>query len=106
WRFEPLSIAFQLRNTAVHNVGVITQSDARKLRLLAKESVQAPRLLTPTKDDLTYLKRFLGETASSCNERVGKRLAELLTFIHGESPGLVVPAELANRTSTSFQVVL
>jgi len=106
WRFDPLSIAFQLRNAAVHNVGVITHSDAGKLRLLAKESVQGQRLLTPTNQDLTYLKRFLDETARVCNERVGKRLAELLTLIHAESPALLAPGVLANRVSTAFQMVL
>lgn len=106
WRCEPLSIAFQLRNSAVHNVGVITHSDAIKLRLLAKETVAAPRLLTPTRQDLAYLKRFLDETAQECNKRVGERLAELLTHIHEESPSLLVPVELANRISTAFQIVL
>ena len=106
WRSESLSIAFQLRNTAVHNVGVITHSDAIKLRFLSRETVQAPRLLTLTRQDLTYLKRFLDETARECNKRVGERLADLLTLIHDESPGLLVPAEVANRISTAFQTVL
>lgn len=106
WRCEPLSIAFQLRNTAVHNVGVITHSDALKLRLLSREHVEAPRLLTPTRQDLTYLKRFLDETAQECNRLVGERLAKLLTVIHDESPGLLAPANLANRISTAFQIVL
>jgi hypothetical protein len=95
-----------LRNTAVHNVGVITHSDALKLRILARESVQATRLLTPTSQDLIYLKRFLDETARGCNKRVGERLAELLTLVHTETPGLFVPATLANRISTAFQMVL
>ena len=37
---------------------------------------------------------------------MGERLAELLTLIHKESPGLLVPAALANRISTAFQIVL
>jgi hypothetical protein len=65
-----------------------------------------PTLLAPTRQDLTYLKRFLDETARECNKRVGDRLAELLTLIHNESPGLLVPADLANRISTAFQIVL
>src|SRR5207244_10394408 len=28
WRFETMSLVWQLRHTVVHNVGVITQSDA------------------------------------------------------------------------------
>jgi hypothetical protein len=106
WRTESLSIAFQLRNTAVHNVGVITPSDASKLALLSREPVQAARLLTTTRQDLTYLKRFLDETARECNRRVAERLAELLTLIEKESPGRLVPAELANRISNAFQIVL
>jgi hypothetical protein len=96
WRSESLRIAFQLRNMADHNVGGITHSDAIKLRFLSRESVQAPRLLTPTRQDLTDLKRFLDETARDCNGKVGTRLAELLTLIHNEFPGLLVPAPLAN----------
>ncbi len=42
WRFETLSIVWQLRHSVVHNVGVITQSDAVKLRLLTKRPVDAP----------------------------------------------------------------
>jgi hypothetical protein len=106
WRFEPLTIVFQLRNTSVHNVGVITQSDAVKLRLLARETVSSPRLLVPTRQDLTYLKRFLDETADSCNGRIGTRLAQLLTFIHGDTPGLLDPTSVANRLTASFQSVL
>lgn len=87
-------------------MGVITHSDAIKLRLLSRETVQAPRLLSPTRQDLTYLKRFLDETARECNKRVGERAAELLTLIHNESPGLLVPAGLANQISTAFQIVL
>jgi hypothetical protein len=64
------------------------------------------RLLTPRRQDLTYLKRFLDETARECNKRVGERAAELLTLIHNESPGLLVPAGLANQISTAFQIVL
>ena len=61
WRYEPMSVVWQLRHSAVHNVGVITQSDGVKLRLLAREAVHAPRLLAPTRDDIRYLKRFLDE---------------------------------------------
>lgn len=90
WRFEPMSIVWQLRHTAVHNVGVITQSDAIKLRALAREPVESPRLLAPTRQDLTYLKRFLDETAVACNTRIGTRLAELLTVLHAQAPLLIL----------------
>jgi hypothetical protein len=54
-RFDLMNLVWQIRHTAVHNVGVITQSDAVKLRLWAKEPVVAPRLLAPTST-----KRFFG----------------------------------------------
>ncbi len=103
WRYESMSIVWQLRHTAVHNVGVITQSDGVKLRLLMREPVSAPRLLTPTRADLRYLKRFLDETAVVCNRRVGERLAELLTTLHGPTPGLFAPQEVADRVAASFR---
>jgi hypothetical protein len=106
WRFEPMSLVWQLRHTVVHNAGVITQSDAVKLRIWAKEPVASPQLLLPTRDDLRYLKRFLDETAESCNERIGRRLAELLTTIHAGGPPLFVPQEMANRVSRAFGVAL
>jgi hypothetical protein len=45
WRFEIMSLVWQLRHTAVHNVGVITRSDAVKLQILSKSVVDdAPAL--------------------------------------------------------------
>lgn len=38
-RYETLGILWQLRHTIVHNVGVVTQSDAIKLRLLVRGAV-------------------------------------------------------------------
>ncbi len=72
----------------MHNVGVITQSDAVKLRLWAREPVASPRVLSPTREDIRYLKRFLDETAQDCNDKVGDRLAELLTTLHKKDPTL------------------
>jgi hypothetical protein len=103
WRTESMSLIWQVRHTAVHNVGVITRSDAVKLRLLAKEKVDAPQILMPTRSDLTYLKQFIDETAILCNERIGVRLAELLTTIHGDSPNLFSAQETADRVASIFQ---
>jgi len=102
WRFEPMSIVWQIRHTAVHNVGVITQSDGIKLRLLAKEDVQSPRMLSPTRDDIRYLKRFLDETAEGSNKRIGKRLAELLSTIYAQAPVLFVAQEIADDLTQTF----
>ncbi|MBC8117532.1 MAG: hypothetical protein H7062_24300 [Candidatus Saccharimonas sp.] len=102
WRTTVLSLVWQLRHTMVHNVGVITKSDAIKLRLLARVPVDGPKVVLPTKDDVRYLKRFLDETSISCNRRVGIRLAELLTKLHVASPGLFDPSEVANAISRTF----
>jgi hypothetical protein len=106
WRYDVLSLLWQLRHTAVHNVGVITQSDAVKLRLWAKEPVASPQVLLPTRDDIRYLKRFLDETAVNCNRRIGERLAALLTTLHSEDPSLFVAQEMSNTVSQTFGLSL
>jgi hypothetical protein len=103
WRYQSMSLLWQIRHTAVHNVGVITQSDAVKLGLWAKEQVSAPNVLAPTRSDLNYLKRFLDETAELCNQRIGDRLAELLTMLHTQSPFLFTPQEIADRVAAIFR---
>src|SRR5262249_4872759 len=75
FRYPILSILWQLRHTIVHNVGVITPSDAVKLRVLTQEAVTPSRVLQPLRDDLRYVRRFLDESAQSINRRVGERLA-------------------------------
>jgi hypothetical protein len=102
-RFDLMNLVWQIRHTGVHNVGVITQSDAVRLRQWAREPVTAQRLLTPTRSDLNYLKRFLDETADDCNQRIGERLAQLLTSILPNAPVPVGPQELANRVSAIFR---
>jgi hypothetical protein len=106
WRFPVLGLIWQMRHTIVHNVGVITQSDAVKMRLWAREPVQAPRVLAPTRDDLRYVKRFLDETAEVCNRRIGERLAELLTDMLNETPGLFVAQAEANQLTANFGIIL
>jgi len=103
WRYELMSLIWQIRNTSVHNVGVITRSDAVKLRVLAKTPVDAPTMLVPTKTDLRWLKAFLDETTEDCNSRIGNRLAELLTTIHTEAGGAFQPQEMANNISAAFR---
>ncbi len=105
-RFEAIELVWQLRHTVVHNVGVITRSDAAKLRLLVKGAVSSPVLLAPTREDIRHLKRFLDDTAVVCNERIGRRLAEVLTALHGADPTLFVPREMADRVSAVFGVPL
>ncbi|HEY7427518.1 MAG TPA: hypothetical protein VH682_25010 [Gemmataceae bacterium] len=106
WRYDLMSLIWQLRHTAVHNVGVITKSDAVKLRVWAKEAVEAPRVLAPARNDIRWLKMFLDETVEDCNRRIGQRLADLLTVIHTTAPAILAPTDLANRITAAFQVVL
>jgi hypothetical protein len=106
WRYELMSLVWQLRHSSVHNVGVITRSDAVKLRVWAKKAVHAPVLLAPARDDVRWLKRFLDEMTEDCNQRVGQRLAALLTTIHAQAPAIVNPNEMANRITASFGTVL
>jgi hypothetical protein len=100
--FATLEAIWQLRHTAVHNVGVVTRSDAVKLRLLAKRNVESPRVLSPSRDDIRYLKQCLRQVAESCNERIGKRLADVLTVIRVDNPSLFVAQEVADAISRDF----
>jgi hypothetical protein len=101
-RYDTLSIVWQLRHTIVHNVGVITQSDAIKLRLLVRSPVTADRVLAPTRDDLRYLKRFLDETAERSSTRIGQRLADLLTTLHAADPTLFLAQDMADTVTRTF----
>jgi hypothetical protein len=106
WRYELMSLIWQLRHTSVHNVGVITQSDAVKLRVLAKTPVDAPRMLVPLRNDVRWMKLFLDETAEACNRRVGERLAALLTTIQTATPALIQPQAMADQIASIFRLPL
>jgi hypothetical protein len=106
FRFRTMNVVFQLRHTIVHNVGVITPSDAVKLRLLSQEQVQPMRRLTPSRDDVRYVKQFLDETAEAVSARVGRRLAELMTNLRQNHGMLIDPQETANRLTEQFGLVL
>ena len=106
WRIETLNIVWQLRHTVVHNVGVITQSDAIKFRLLIRAPVPSMQILSPTRDDIRYLKRFLDETAEASNRRIGTRLAEVLSTIHMGNADLFSPQEMADRVTRTFDFML
>ena len=97
---------WQIRHTAVHNVGVITRSDAIKLRVLSKAKVDAPRVLVPTKIDLRWLKAFLDDTVEVSNKRIGERLAELLTTIHKDSGGPFATQAMADLLAAGFRLPL
>lgn len=103
-RLPIMATVFQIRHTVVHNLGTLTHSDAAKLRILLKAPVQAHKVLAPTRDDLRHLKRFLDETARSLNDRVGQRLAELLTALQADFG--FEPQDKANALSGRFGRVL
>ncbi len=63
-------------------------------------------VLSPTRDDIRFLKRFLDETAESANRRIGARLADVLSTIHAENPARFPPQEMADRVTRSFGFVL
>jgi hypothetical protein len=101
-RYDTLQLLWQLRHTVVHNVGVITQSDAVRLRVLSKQLVN-PLVIIPTKDDVRYLLQFLKESAERCNQRVAERLAEVLTRIHATDPTLFDANERAQHLANQFR---
>ena len=103
WRYRTMSNLWQLRHTIAHNDGVITRSDALKLRLLIKAPVESPKVICPTKDDIRSVKRFLEETADSINSRVADRLASCLEQLYDADNSLFVPATEAAALAPKFK---
>jgi hypothetical protein len=73
-----------------------------KFRVLIKGAVTADRRLSPSTADLRYVKRFLFETATRTNERVGTRLGEILGWFHAADPTLFDAQLKANELSLPF----
>jgi hypothetical protein len=91
-----------MRHNLAHNVAVLTHSDAMKFRMLVNGPVPADRRLSPTTEDLRYVKRFLWETATHTNQRVGLRLARLLDEFHAADPALFGAQVKADEVSQRF----
>lgn len=104
--FRLMSIVWQLRHTLVHNVGVITRSDAAKLRVLARKTLPSPRVLKPTWDDVRFLRDYLDERARDINRRVGTQLAVVLTSLHATDPSLFDARAEADALSAEFGIPL
>ena len=102
-RASTLAILWQVRHNITHNTGVLTDSDARRVTLMVRAKVNSGDTLNPDLFDLRYVKRFLVEIADHTNNRIGQRLAELLTERHQDDSTLFVPQELAASISSSFQ---
>jgi hypothetical protein len=96
---KTLSILWQIQHTITHNVGVVTGSDAAKLRMLVKGGVAPDRILNPAKPDVLFAMRFLLDVAQSVNQRVGTRLETLLDGLHGDNPALFGAQDMADRVS-------
>lgn len=105
-RASTLAILWQLRHNITHNTGVLTDSDARRLTLMIKRPVENGQALSPHRLDLQYVKRFLVETAGNTNDRVGRRLAALLTERHQDDEALFDAGDVAQRISQAFQIAL
>jgi hypothetical protein len=106
WRANTADTLFQLRHVITHNISVITRSDAAKLSLLVKGSVDAPTILSPTEPDVRSAKRFLDDTVKWANRRVALRLAELLTKIHNDNPSTFVAQDRADAVANQFTVAV
>ncbi len=98
-RAATLALLWQIRHNLSHNVGAITHSDAMKFRMLVRGPVVAERRLFPAEEDIRYVKRFLSETATHTNQRVGTRLAWLLEGFHAADSSLFDPQAKANEVS-------
>jgi len=103
WRRETLNIVWQLRHTIVHNAGVITRSDAAKLRLLVRAPVPAPLVLWPEKSDVQSVKMFLDDLAGVLTQKVADRMGELLTLLLAEDATLLDPARKAQELADQLQ---
>lgn len=102
-RASILAILWQLRHTLAHNSGVLTGSDAMKLRSLSGRWVDKERLLSPGEEDLRYVKRFLTESAEESNRRIVHRLSELLTELHEKDPSLFDAKDRAALLARTFR---
>ena len=68
--------------------------------------MSSDRLLTPSKEDLRHVKRFLTEIADVINRRVGDRLAVILSGIHQANRTLFSSREAAAELAIDFQRTL
>ncbi len=96
-RHNLVGILWQLRHSIVHNAALITRSDALKLRLLTKQEIVAPMMLWPTRGDVWYVKLYLQKIVMEINAEVKARLDDLMTTLVTESPGLIDPADEAQK---------
>jgi hypothetical protein len=97
-----MNLIWQLRHTVVHNVTVITRSDAAKIKVLSKKQLVSPCRLLPQADDLRFLRAYLDTRAEDLNTKIGTRLGVVLGEIHADNPALFVTQDEANAVSAKF----
>jgi len=103
-RHTTVSTLFQLRHSIVHNAGILTRSDATRLRLLTRRDVPGPVVLSPRQADVWYVKLFLDEVARDINAQVQSRLETLLTTLLQADPGLFSPPDKAREIAELFRL--
>lgn len=103
-RSQLIPAVFQLRHTLVHNLGVITESDATKLRRILQSPIEGNKVLRPSSWNVLQVKKILDEAAKDINGRMATRLAELLEKMHQENYLSVNPALKAQELASLFGV--
>jgi hypothetical protein len=103
WRRTSIDILWQLRHSIAHNAGVITRSDAAKLRLLRRGAIDGHKILQLTNGDVWYVKLFLDDLASWVNAKISARLADVLTKIHADDSTLFAPSDVADALAQLFR---
>ncbi len=99
-----VDVLWQLRHSIVHNAGVITKSDALKLRLLTRRVVDAPRMLAPTRNDTLCVKLYLDRVVKEINREVAGELCQLMTTLLDADATLFDPAIMAQAVADRFGV--
>lgn len=101
-RSKLIPAIFQLRHTLVHNLGVITESDATKLRHILQSPIEGNKVLRPSSWNVLQVKKILDEAAKDINARMAIRLAELLQKMHQENYLNLDPSLKAQDLATLF----
>ena len=102
-KHELMSIVWQIRHAIVHNRGVLTASDAHRLRVLCRRPIVGARRFQPTNGDVWYVKLFLADMATAVNREVAACLAKLLTTLHASDSTLFNAAAKAQELADTFQ---
>lgn len=103
-RSQLISAVFQLRHTLVHNLGVITESDATKLRQILQAPINGSKVLSPSSKNVRQVKGLLDETAKQINARMAFRLSELLSILQQENYLSIDPLPKAQSLANLFGV--